>query len=1046
MRTLAAFAIVPVLMVALPFGAVAAEPMSFNADIRPILSEHCFACHGPDAADRAADLRLDTRDGATADLGGHAAVVPKASGRSELIARLRATDPDVKMPPPHTGKAPSAEQIALLETWIDEGAQYQGHWAYESLLRPATPATADRAARHPIDAFVDRDLARHGVTPVGEADRPTLIRRLFLDLTGLPPTPADVDVFVADPRPDAYELWVDRLLASPHHAERLAQWWLDLARYADTVGYHGDQPMSVWPYRDWVIAAFRDNMPFDRFTREQLAGDLTPNASRDNKIAAVYNRLALMSAEGGGQEKEYLARYAADRVRGVSAAWLGSTVGCAECHDHKYDPFMTRDFYALSAYFADIQEKGIYDGFAAQDQIWGKMERFYSRDEEARLADLDQRLAQARKDHDADTPELCRARETWIAAMSDPTKFEPLVPVAMKSAGGATLVTAAEHSVLAQGARPDEDEYTLVFDLPPGPLGAIRLEPLADTTLPAGGGPGRAGNGNFVITEVTAALRPAAASDIPERQPDDMPIQFSHASADFEQSVAGHITSSGKWLAAYTIDGDASGPTVGWAVHEEVGKSHRLLVRPAQPIDVPAGMRLVFSIAQHHGKGFTLGRFRVSVAAQQTDDTSTNELPKPITAAVATPAAERTPTETAAIANHHRSIAPEWKDRRDALAAAEKARTDFLAGVPAVPVTVSGKRRPTRILPRGNWMDDSGAEVMPAPPAFLPQPPADPGRERTRRDLADWLVARENPLVPRVLANRLWAICFGQGLSRRLDDHGSQGEPPSHPELLDWLACELRDGGPRPWDIRHVVKLIVTSAAYRRSSTTPRDLADRDPDNRLLARQNRYRVDAENVRDTMLAVSGLLSPAIGGPSVKPYQPDGYWDYLNFPKRTYVADTGEKLHRRGLYTWWQRQYLHPAMLVFDAPSREECTARRPRSNTPLQALVLLNDPASVEAARALAAKTIVEAGDDPLARGRFMLRRAVGRVPSDAEVEVVVRLAQEQREGFAKDVNSAKQFLAVGAFAPPPQIDPVDLAAWTSAARAVLALHETIARN
>ena len=1033
------------LMVALSLGAVTAEPISFNADIRPILSEHCLACHGPDAADRAADLRLDTRGGATADLGGHAAVVPEASGRSELIARLRATDPDVKMPPPHTGKAPSAEQIALLERWIDEGAEYQGHWAYEPLQRHDVPATNSGTPRNPIDAFIDHDLAAHKLLAVAEADRPTLVRRLFVDLTGLPPTPADVDAFVADPRPDAYESLVDRLLASPHHAERLAQWWLDLARYADTVGYHGDQPMSVWPYRDWVIAAFRDNMPFDRFTREQLAGDLTPNASRDNKIAAVYNRLALMSAEGGGQEKEYLAKYAADRVRGVSGAWLGSTVGCAECHDHKYDPFTTRDFYALSAYFADIQEKGIYDALAASDKIWGTMERFYSSEEATKLADLDKRLAEARTAHDAETPELTRAREQWVAAMAKGQRFEPLVPLTMKSVGGATLFTAAEHVVLAQGPRPDEDDHTLVFDLPPGPLGAIRLEALADKTLPAGG-PGRADTGNFVITEVTAALRPAAASDIPERQPDDTPLQLSQASADFEQSVAGRITPSGKWLAAYTIDGDASGPTVGWAVQEQVGKSHRLVVRPAKPIDVPAGMRLVFSIAQHHGKGFTLGRFRVSVAAQQTDDTSTNELPKPITDAVAKPDAERTPTETAAIANHHRSIAPEWKDRRDALAAAEKARTDFLAGVPAVPVTVSGKRRTTRILPRGNWMDDSGAEVKPAPPEFLPQPPASADREATRLGLADWLVARDNPLVPRVLVNRLWAICFGQGLSRRLDDHGSQGEQPSHPELLDWLACELRDGGPRPWDIRHVVKLIVTSDAYRRSSTAPRAIVDSDPDNRLLARQNRFRIDAENVRDTMLTVGGLLSPVIGGPSVKPYQPDGYWEYLNFPKRSYVMDTGEKLHRRGLYTWWQRQYLHPAMLVFDAPSREECTARRSRSNTPLQALVLLNDPAAVEAARALAAKTITEAGDEPVARGRFMLRRAVGRVPTDAEVQVVVRLAQEQRERFASDVDSVKQFLAVGAFTPPPQVDPVDLAAWTSAARAVLALHETITRN
>ncbi len=1011
-----------------------------------MLAEHCFACHGPDAADRAADLRLDTREGATADVGGRAAIVPSVSGQSEMIARIRATDPDVKMPPPHTGKPLTAEQIALLERWIDEGAEYQGHWAYEPLVRREVPAVSAGGPRNPVDAFIDRGLARHDLAPVAEADRPTLVRRLFLDLTGLPPTPADIDAFVSDMRPDAYETLVDRLLASPHHAERMTQWWLDLARYADTVGYHGDQPMTVWPYRDWVIAAFRDNMPFDRFTREQIAGDLFPDATRDNKIAAVYNRLALMSAEGGGQEREYLAKYAADRVRGVSGAWLGSTVGCAECHDHKYDPFKTRDFYALAAFFADIQEQGIYNGFAPPDQIWGKMERFFTAEDTAQLATLDRRLAEARAAHDAETADLAEAREKWVAMTAAMPPFDSLVPLTMASAGGSELVTAAEHSVMAQGPRPDEDDVTLVFDLPPGPLGAIRLEALADKKLRSGG-PGRADNGNFVVTEVTAALRPATATDRPERQPGDQPIQLSHATADFEQSVAGQLTPSGKWLAAYTIDGDSSGRTVGWAVHEEVGKNHALVVRPAEPIDVPAGTRLVFSISQHHGKGYTLGRFRVSVSAQFVDRALPSQLPDRIATSIAKPAAERTPEETAAIASHHRTIAPEWKECREALAAAEKTHADFLAGVAAVPVTVSGKRRPTRVLPRGNWMDDSGEPVAPAPPAFLPQPAAFPDREPTRLDLADWLVARDNPLVPRVLANRLWAVGFGQGLSRRLDDHGSQGEPPSYPDLLDWLACELRDGGGRqPWDIRHVLKLIVMSDAYRRSSTAPRALVEHDPDNRLIARQNRFRIDAENVRDTLLAVSGLLSPTIGGPSVKPYQPDGYWDYLNFPKRTYAMDSGDKLHRRGLYTWWQRQYLHPAMLVFDAPSREECTARRPRSNTPLQALVLLNDPAAVEAARALAAKAIAEAGDDPRARGRFMLRRAVGRVPTDAEVEVVVRLAEEQRGTFAGDPKAAQDFLTVGAFPVPPDIDPVDLAAWTSAARAVLALHETIVRN
>ena len=1032
-----------VLLAAFSRPSAAAEPLVFNDDVRPILAEHCFTCHGPDAKARAGELRLDDRASATADRGGHAAIVPGAAAQSAAIERMVSSDADVRMPPPEAGKTLTEEQLATLRRWIDEGATYQTHWAYEPLARPAVPV--DPQTQGPVDRFVNAQLSRRGLSAVPLADRPTLIRRLYFDLTGLPPEPADVDAFVQDSRGDAWERLVERVLSSPHHAERMAQWWLDLARYADTVGYHGDQPMTVWPYRDWVIRAFRDNMPFDQFTRRQLAGDLLPDASRDDTIAAVYNRLAMMSAEGGGQEKEYLARYAADRVRGVSGAWLGSTVGCAECHDHKYDPFTTRDFYALAAYFADIREKGIYDAFAARDQIWGTMERLFSPAETARLAELDRLLAEARAAHDAEPPELIEARAAWMAAVLRPA-FEPLVPVAMASVRGATLGASAEQSVVSQGPRPDEDDITLVFDLPRGPLAAIQLEALPDRRLPAGG-PGRADNGNFVITEVTAALRSGTVTDRPQPRPDDLPIRLAHAAADFEQSVAGNLTPSGKWLAAYTIDGDASGPTVGWAVHEQVGRRHALVVRPAEAIDVPAGTRLVVSIAQHHGKGYTLGRFRVSVSAQPADGPGTDVPPDGIVAAIAKPAAERTADEVAAIAAHHREIAPEWRERRERLAATRKARDDFLAGIPAIPVTVSGPRRVVRVLPRGDWMDESGEAVTPAPPAFLRPQGGAVAREQTRLDLATWLVSRDNPLVPRVLANRLWAICFGQGLSRRLDDHGSQGEPPSHPQLLDWLACELRDGGGSgAWDIRHVLKLIVMSDAYRRSSVAPLDLVDRDPDNRLLARQNRFRVDAENVRDTLLAVSGLLVPTIGGPSVKPYQPDGYWDYLNFPKRKYVADSGENLHRRGLYTWWQRQYLHPALVAFDAPSREECTARRPRSNTPLQALVLLNDPSSVEAARALALKTLAEAGAEGRDRAVFMLRRAVGRVPAAAEVDVVARLVERQRALFAADPAAARAFLSLGAVARPPDLDPVDLAAWTSAARAVLALHETILRD
>jgi hypothetical protein len=768
-------------------GLAGAAEISFDRDVRPILAEHCFACHGPDAGSRAAELRLDLREGALADRDGVRAVVPGNGGASELVTRIRSTDADVIMPPPETNKRLTDAQRAILEQWIAAGAEYEGHWAYRPLVRPDPPAGAG-AGGHPVDAFIDQTLAARGIAPGPEADRVTLARRLALDLTGLPPEPAEIDAFLADPRPDAYESLVDRLLASPHHAERLTAWWLDLVRYADSVGYHGDQEVTMWPYRDWVIDAFAANMPFDRFTREQLAGDLLPEATRQQRVAAAYNRLNMMSAEGGGQDKEYHAKYAGDRVRATSGAWLGSTLGCAECHDHKYDPFTTRDFYAFASFFADVAERGIYHG-ANGNGVWGEMMRLPSPEQEARQREL----------------------EAGLAATAPPAE------------AGRDVVEAAN---IARG----------------------RLQAKLDAVLK------------------TQAVMPA---------------------------------------------------------------------------------------------------------------------------------------------------------------------------------TVSKPPRTVRILPRGNWMDDSGEVVLPAAPAFLPAAPGGEQPRRTRLDLAAWMTSAENPLVPRVLANRLWALGFGEGLSRRLDDHGSQGEPPSHPELLDWLACELRDGG---WDIRRVLRTIVTSRAYRRSSTPGAGHREGDPENRLLARQNRHRLDAENVRDAALATSGLLERTVGGPSVKPYQPPGYWDYLNFPRRTYQADAGAALYRRGLYVHWQRQYLHPAMMVFDAPSREECTARRPRSNTPLQALVLLNDPQFVEAARALAAKTLGEAGSDPAARARFMLRRAIGRAALDAEVGVVAEVAERQRGTFAGDPAAAKGLLSVGAAPVPAGLDPAELAAWTAAARVVLNLGEAYTRN
>jgi len=1015
----------------------------FDRDILPLLSENCFACHGPDAGQRQADLRLDTAAGATAPRDGSPAIVPGNPQAGTLLARLHSTDPDVVMPPPETNKRLTADERRKIEAWIAAGAPYEAHWSFRPLAPPRVPGDEGSA----IDAFVDEALAREGIAPAPEADRATLARRASLDLTGLPPEPAEIDAFLADASPDAFDRYVDRLLATPAHAERLAAWWLDLVRYADSVGYHGDQEVTVWPYRDWVLQAFAENMPFDRFTREQLAGDLLPLAPRAARVAAAYNRLGMMSAEGGAQAEEYLLKYAADRVRDVGGVWLGATIGCAECHDHKYDPFTTRDFYTMSAFFADIEERGVYDIGQPRDTSWGRMEPYPGPEEERRLAAAEARLAAAKAALESDPPERQAAREAWIEGIrTDP--WRTLAPLATAADGGATAQVLDDRSVLLAGARPATGDTRLVFQAPPGRLAGLRLEALTHDSLPQRG-PGRADNGNLVITELQVFLRSAAAGTAPERHPDDRRVALAHARAGFEQAVAGDRTPSGKWLAAYAIDGGAQPDDIGWAIHEQVGRDQWLVVRPETPAEVAEGDLLVVVVEQHHPIGYQVGRLRIAVAAEPADDPGPGTLPAEILAAAATPAAERSAEETARLVAAHRERAADLAAVREEVAAAQRERKAILDAIPYFPATVAVEPRPVRVLPRGNWMDRTGEVVLPATPGFLPQEPAaDPARRLTRLDLAAWMTSPANPLVPRVLANRLWAMLFGQGLSRRLDDHGAQGEPPSHPELLDWLACRLRDGGAGvgPWDLRACLREIARSRAYRRASAVPAALLERDPENRLLARQNRFRVDAETVRDTALAASGLLVRKVGGPSVRPYQPEGYWDYLNFPQRVWKADSGENLYRRGLYVHWQRQYLHPALMVFDAPSREECTARRPRSNTPLQALVLLNDPEFVEAARALAARAIAEGGPEPVDRARYLLRRAVGRVPEDREAAVLVELVAAERARFAADPEAARALVSVGASAPPDGVEPRELAAWTSAARAVLNMQETYTRN
>lgn len=1031
MRTVwfSAIALSVVLSIARTPAVLAADEIEFNRDIRPILSENCFACHGPDAGQRQAGLRLDDHQAAMAELeSGKRAIVPSSVEGSEFVARISTSDEAERMPPPDSTKKLTAQQIELLRRWIQEGAAWQGHWAFLPVRKAELPAQADSPL--PIDRFLRAKMERASVTPAAQADPVTLTRRLAFDLTGLPPTADQISRMAEAPTEENYRQLVEELLSSPRYGERMAMWWLDLVRYADSVGYHGDQAVSVYPFREYVVRAFNENRRFDQFTREQLAGDLLASPTAEAKIASGYNRLGMMSAEGGVQPKEYLSKYIAERVRNVSGAWLGVTIGCAECHDHKFDPFASRDFYRMEAFFADIEERGLYSG-ANVDNNWGPSIQLPSANQAAELAVVDAKIAAAKLKLATSTPQLEAEQAAWEHSVAPPIEWTHVRPVEAVSVGGATLAVLDDASILVSGAQPETDTYTLKFSNLPAGITGFRLESLPHESLP-GKGAGRAANGNFMLTEFVVRQRTSESGD-------ESPVALQNASESFAQAIEGKKKGA-RLTAAGAIDGDES-PLSGWATVEEVTLANHAVFETRD--DLPgSGSELSVVLVQNRGLGgHTLGHFRLSVTSAPRPVKALGAgLPRAIRDVLSLAPASRNDAQRAELAVYYRSIAPALEPDRQALAELEKARVKLVQEIPTTLVTRAVDPRPIRVLARGNWMDESGELVQPGVPAFLPPAlPAD--RRLTRLDLANWLVASENPLTARVLVNRLWKLLFGAGLSRKLDDLGAQGEWPTHPELLDWLASQFVESG---WDVKHVVRSIVLSQAYRQSSDRP-DLRERDPYNLLFARQARYRFDAETVRDNALLVSGLLIEQVGGPSVKPYQPAGYWAYLNFPAREWDNGRGADLYRRGLYTHWQRQYLHPSMLAFDAPSREECTADRSRSNTPLQALVLLNDTTYVEAARALAELIVREGGATTDARLEFAFRRALSRPIRANEAAVLGELVGKHREQFRHDPEAAKKLLAVGARPQPADLDPAELAAWTSVARAILNLHELVMR-
>jgi Protein of unknown function (DUF1553)/Protein of unknown function (DUF1549)/Planctomycete cytochrome C len=1065
------------------------QQVSFDRDIRPIMSDTCFRCHGPDAGSRMANMRLDIREEALKPKRNGTPIVPGDPEHSEIIQRVFAKDGRV-MPPPFAHKELTQKQKETIRQWVAEGAKYEIHWSYRPLARPAIPAVNGGAAQNPIDAFIQARLAQEHLKPSPEADRRTLIRRVTLDLTGLAPTPAETAAFVADDSADAYQKLVDRLLASPAYAEKRAVRWLDAVRYADTAGYHGDCERPAWPYRDYVLRAFRDNKPFDVFTREQIAGDLMPNATVEQKVASAYNRMGRTSAEGGLQPKEYLAKYGAERVRALSTNWLGATMGCSECHNHKFDPILTKDFYSMKAFFADVKETGLVPDFGP-DAFAPKMP-VYRPGEKERIDDLDRQIQSSKSELDRKADALTQERLAWekdemtrAKAGELSWKFPLPVSVSAKSAKLTVRTTEFDEAeqrahplvastggaglIMVSGPNPDNETYSVTLKPGAGVWTSVGIEIDMDASL-AGGDISR-GSDRFVISEVEAAYSPNG-----RRAAKKTSFSFAYST----------VPPTTGFPAMAVLDGN---PKTGFGI---VGRAKPplLILRFAQPLRTAAGSTLVVQVHQDSDyRQATIGRFRVGLssgmypwdnnakpkpeAAQKTSGPSEESseagassvagLPRNLLRALEKPEEKRSAEQKTLVRDYFEYSSPQLFAARLELAKLERNESFLKGAVPEVMITESAAPRETRILPRGNWMDDSGQVVEPAIPEFLGHLDTT-GRQATRLDLANWLVSPQNPLTSRVYMNRLWAEFFGTGISKTVEDLGSQGDWPSHLELLDWLAAEFMNpeydaAGTHPWDVRHMVRTIVLSKTYRQSSISTPELDERDPDNRLLARQSRFRVDAESVHDLMLQISGLLVNQFGGPSVKPYQPEGYLAALNFPKRSWSASRNDDLYRRGVYTFWQRTFLHPTMMNFDAPTREECAVFRTNSNTPLQALDLLNDPIYVEAARVFGERILREGGKDVPHQVQWAFQQATGRRPENDEVQVLVDLHTKSLAHFQADPTSAQpgrgvvrdrsdtaQYLKIGDSKVPSNLKPAELAAMSNVARVVMNLHEVITRD
>jgi len=1019
--------------------------VQYNRDVRPILADRCFACHGPDAAARQAELRLDAAEFATADRDGRKAIHPGKPKSSELLRRVTSTDPDERMPPADSGDPLTAREIATLRRWIESGAEYQTHWAFLPPKRPALPDVKNaRWPANEIDHFVLAQLEREGLAPSPEASPQTLIRRVTLDLTGLPPSLAEVDSFERGwkrNRQVAYRRLVDRLLASPRFGERMAVGWLDAARYADTNGYFTDEERQMWLWRDWVIAALNDNMPFDQFTIEQLAGDLIPDATVDQRIATGFNRNHMVNNETGIVEEEFRVEYVVDRVDTTTTVWLGLTLGCARCHDHKFDPISQRDFYRFFSFFNNVPERGLSGSGGNSAPVLKVTPAEYQQ----QINEAKEAVASASREFDLVKSQLQESQKKWEATATETVPVPHLSGLVAHfpldgheetrtTLSGSVKFEAGmlDHSVTLDGnscvtaARsPDfdwDDAFSFGAWIRPAGAGCVISKTDDENEMRGFDVTLRKGRAivNLVHRWNRNAIRVATADRIPGGQWQHLMVTY-----DGSRKAAG---------VRVFLDGERQETET--AVDNLTGT-----IQNEQPLRF--GRRQTSS--SFKGQVDDVRIYDRQLAEQEVRQLASSQLVQGI---VSQPAGGRTAAQVSRLREyflrHHADDQLAMASKKlDQLRAVER---ELLLNISSTMVMQESKKpRPAFVLLRGEY-DKRGERVESGLPKFLAAKPnagdEEGAKKRSRLDLARWLVDPANPLTARVTVNRFWQQLFGTGLVRTVDDFGTQGEWPSHPELLDWLATEFVRSG---WGTKYLLRLIVTSATYRQSARVSQKLLAVDPQNRLLARGPRFRMDAEMLRDNALAISGLLVEKRGGPSVRPYQPAGLWQDVSYDgDKTYRPSTGPSLYRRSLYTFWKRQSPPPNMLAFDAPTRETCMVQRSRTNTPLQALALMNDPTFVEAARVLAEETMKSAAS-PRDRIGFAFRSATTRRPSAEESAVLLEILRDETASFAKAPDRAARLISVGASRADRSLDAVELAAWTTVASVILSLDETITR-